>query len=211
MRTNWLGFSLGVFLFGFGCFPVEIVAQEQEEILLEVQGTLEPGDIELSGETLLDVHPIEIKKDGPLYISVESDQFDSYLMLLDEEVKKVAENDNFQGYNAGILLESLQPGYYEIGVMGVDKDSTLGNYLLTVKHVDDRSFMGLQASYFYNNGFILHNKGSRGKSLEAIDSFEKALVLYIKINDSFNEANTINSIGYVYSGLGQNEKALEYY
>lgn len=211
MRANWLGFSLGVFLFGFGCFPVEIVAQEQEEILLEVQGTLETGDMQFEDNLLLDVYPIEIKKNSPLYISVKSDDFDSYLILIDEASNIIAKNDNFDGENSRIVLDSIEPGYYEIGVTSFNKDQRRGNYILKVKYLSEEDLLNLEAKSFYDNADKFYSQGTRGSYLDAINSFQSALLLYQRSNNYEEQSRVLNNIGYIYYLLGQIEKAFEYY
>ncbi|OBQ23475.1 MAG: hypothetical protein AN481_14965, partial [Aphanizomenon flos-aquae LD13] len=45
----------------------------------------------------------------------------------------------------------------------------------------------------------------------ALDYYNQALPIYRSVGDSSGEAGTLNNIGFVYSDLGEKQKALDYY
>ena len=51
----------------------------------------------------------------------------------------------------------------------------------------------------------------QGKPTEAITTFQQALTLSRQLQDKKAEATTLNNIGFVYSNIGQPQKALEFY
>jgi CHAT domain-containing protein len=57
----------------------------------------------------------------------------------------------------------------------------------------------------------LFKQGTAESLRQAITKFEEALPLYRAVGDSRKEAVTLNNIGYIYSALGENQKALDYY
>ncbi len=51
----------------------------------------------------------------------------------------------------------------------------------------------------------------QGKFTEALAKFQQALTLTRQLQDKKTAAITLNNIGYVYSSIGQPQKALEFY
>ena len=68
--------------------------------------------------------------------------------------------------------------------------------------------LGEDARAFYQLGWARHATGDRAAALAAYD---QALRLYRAAGDRGNEAATLSNIGAVYDGLGERQRALEYY
>ncbi|WP_228024192.1 CHAT domain-containing protein [Synechocystis salina] len=179
--------------------------------MLDVQGTLEEGDIKLDNGGLLDAYDIEIMSNSPVFISAESNDFNTSLLLFDPEKNtKVAENDNFNGSNAGIFLEELKPGKYQIGVISY-KPGEKGEYRLLAKIPTSSELVSLQADLLFNQAMSLRQEGSVESLLKAREYYESSLVLYRELSSHPNISIVLNNIGLIYSDLGDKQKALNYY
>jgi hypothetical protein len=103
------------------------------EILLE-QGMLEDGDqvYEQDG-SLYDVHQFSGEAGQVITITVESDEFDTFLAVFDEDDLIIAQNDDISDENTNSSVQITLPhsGAYRIFVNGYD-ESDLGRYTIQV-------------------------------------------------------------------------------
>ncbi|WP_081594674.1 CHAT domain-containing protein [Allocoleopsis franciscana] len=67
------------------------------------------------------------------------------------------------------------------------------------------------AEQAFQEGEQLINQGTAESLRQAITKFEEALPLYRAVGDRQSESLILNEIGYIYSDLGEKQKALEYY
>ncbi len=67
------------------------------------------------------------------------------------------------------------------------------------------------AERLFKEGMKLYQQGSAESLRQAIQKWQEALSLYRVVNDKKNEAKTLVGIGFVYSALGEKQKALDYY
>ncbi|MBD2654775.1 tetratricopeptide repeat protein [Synechocystis sp. FACHB-383] len=186
------------------------LAEPKPQILLDVQGTLEEGDIKLDDGVLLDVHEIEITSNSPIFISAESDDFDAFLMMLDSEGNKLGENNIFDDTRIGIFMEEVKVGKYQIGVINY-KPEKAGQYQLLVKIPTSSELIVLKADIWFNQAQSLEIKNSSESLYKAIELYENSLILYRQLDDGQNVSIVLNNIGSLYSDLGDKQKALDYY
>lgn len=107
---------------------------ETPQPILQVQGVLEEGDNVLDEDnTLYDVHSFEGKAGQSITISLESDNFDTYVLIADAEGKVLGENDDASENNSNSQIEIVLPrdGIYHIIVNGYESKDR-GSYTLTV-------------------------------------------------------------------------------
>jgi len=103
--------------------------------LLQTEGTLETGDTVLSDDgSLYDVHTFEGRAGQTVIISLESTQFDTYLLLLSPRGDVIAQNDDVsQGnLNSAIAITLPETGTYQVIANSYDSTGR-GNYRLTVR------------------------------------------------------------------------------
>jgi CHAT domain-containing protein/Flp pilus assembly protein TadD len=67
------------------------------------------------------------------------------------------------------------------------------------------------AEHLYQEGEQLINQGTAESLRQAITKFEEVLPLYRAVGDRRKEGLILNEIGYIYSALGEKQKALEFY
>lgn len=102
--------------------------------ILQVQGALEQGDNVLDEDkSLYDVHDFEGRAGQSVTISVESTDFDTYVLIADADGKVLEENDDLSedNSNSRITITLPKDGVYHIIVNGYESKD-LGRYNLTV-------------------------------------------------------------------------------
>lgn len=110
-------------------------AAPQAEFLLQKEGVLEEGDRVLSADnSLYDEYEFEATEGQAITITLQSEEFDTYLALLDPAGNVIQENDDISEENLNSRLENVQlpqTGTYKIIVNGYDETSR-GRYSLEV-------------------------------------------------------------------------------
>jgi predicted Zn-dependent protease len=105
-----------------------------QRTILEEGGTLERGDAQLPDDgSLYDVYTFEGRANQSVSIRLESGDFDVYLILLDPDDRKVAENDDASRDDSNASLTATLPknGTYKIIVNSYDARGR-GRYTLAV-------------------------------------------------------------------------------
>lgn len=119
---------MGLLLTSFLSKPVKA------ETILQQQGTLEQGDQVIQSDgSLVDLYTFTGQAGQQIRITLESSEFDTYLILVDPDRNKIAENDdaNQNTRNAELVLTLPQDGTYGVIVNGYDR-SDRGRYELTI-------------------------------------------------------------------------------
>jgi len=109
--------------------------------LLQITGTLEDGDAVLSEDgSLYDVHSFQGSGGQTIAITVESADFDTYLVLADSQGNILEQNDDISEENQNSALEIKLPGNgeYQILVNSYNPEDR-GSYELIVLPIDDSS------------------------------------------------------------------------
>jgi hypothetical protein len=102
--------------------------------ILKEQGILEDGDAVYERDgSLYDVHSFEGQAGRSLKISVESDDFDTFLAIFDENDQIIGQNDDIDEENTNSAVQITLPrnGTYRIFINGYDA-SERGSYTVTV-------------------------------------------------------------------------------
>jgi predicted Zn-dependent protease len=110
--------------------PTEVAQRS----ILDERGTLERGDAQLPDDgSLYDVYSFEGRANQSVTIRLESGDFDVYLILLDPDDRKLAENDDASGDDSNATLTTTLPknGTYSIIVNAYDSRGR-GGYTLQV-------------------------------------------------------------------------------
>jgi CHAT domain-containing protein/Tfp pilus assembly protein PilF len=63
----------------------------------------------------------------------------------------------------------------------------------------------------FDEGTVLYNQNTVESLKHAIEKWQEALVLWQTVGDKSKQALTLNNMGFVYSALGEKQKALEFY
>lgn len=102
--------------------------------LMQIQGTLEQGDMTRSSGIFYDVHTFDGIQGQRTVIRLESNEFDPFLVLLNSNGDMIDSNDDLNGRNSYLSIELPYTGTYLLGVSGLSRN-TRGRYLLTIEEV----------------------------------------------------------------------------
>lgn len=104
--------------------------------VLEEEGSLSDGDMTLPEDgSLYDIYSFEGKSGNIVNITVESDDFDTYLVLIDDNQEIIDENDDIAENDTNSALSEIvlpRDGLYRVVVNGYDK-ADRGNYRITIR------------------------------------------------------------------------------
>jgi S1-C subfamily serine protease len=104
-------------------------------LLLQQQGVLGPGAMVMQGDgSLYNEYTFEGQAGQTVTISLESPDFDTYLILVDASGRKIAENDDMSSSSTNSQLRLTLPrsGVYRAVVNAYDRTGR-GRYLLTIR------------------------------------------------------------------------------
>jgi len=208
-------FPIAVALLCLGAMAPQLPALAQaEDALLSVEGVLEPGDETLEDESLFDSYSFEGRAGQTVTIVLESVEFDPYLLLLDAQQEKIAENDDFseENRNSALTVTLPEDGIYWVVANAYDAGGW-GQYQLTVSSSQEPIFSSVatqqaEANRLFQQG-IQQYRTSQFRA--ALQSWEAALKLYREIENRAGESKSLGHLGLVYDSLGQYKKAIEYH
>ena len=185
-------------------------AQSVGEAVLQTTGTLESGDAALTDGNLYDEYPFEGRAGQAVIVTLQSDAFDTYLLLVNSEGESVAQNDDWNGATDSTIGYVLpEDGTYQVWASAFN-ESGRGAYDIDISFAEPGHPIVLeaQADRLNQQGMSLLN---RGEYLEAQTMFEQSLAIRQDIGDRRGEGESLNNIGGIYSRLGDYPKALDFY
>ena len=107
---------------------------EQDEAFLEEEGVLNPGDLTLSDGSLYKQYVFDGEEGQAVTISMVSNEFDTYLILVDPEGEMLAQNDDVSEANRNSEISITLPETGTYLVIANAYDSTgQGNYSITIR------------------------------------------------------------------------------
>ncbi|MGC1525591.1 MAG: CHAT domain-containing protein [Phormidesmis sp.] len=191
-------------------WPIVGKAQSIGEVVLQTTGTLEAGDATLDDGSLYDEYPFEGQAGQAVIVTLQSDAFDTYLLLVNSEGESVAQNDDWNGATDSTIGYVLpEDGTYQVWASAFN-ESGRGAYDIDISFAEPGHPIVLeaQADRLNQQGMSLLN---RGEYLEAQTMFEQSLAIRQDIGDRRGEGESLNNIGGIYSRLGDYPKALDFY
>jgi CHAT domain-containing protein/Tfp pilus assembly protein PilF len=172
---------------------------------------LEAGDLSADNGVIFDLYPLKLTADQPVLIYLESQDFDPYLILMDGEGNKLAENDDLYDTNAGILINQIDPQGYGV-VVTSNKSGVTGKYKLQIILPDANQLVEIQGHQSLIKAQTMMNEGSKESLLQAIELFTQGLEFYRQIGIVNRETVfALNRLGTIYSDFGEKSQALAYY
>jgi len=96
---------------GEGPYTLTLKNEMAGELVLDQTGILAEGDERAGDESYYDPYPLEVEEGRTYVISMRSEDFDTYLLLVDESDKRIARNDDAMGTDSRIVwhAETTQP------------------------------------------------------------------------------------------------------
>ncbi len=107
----------------------------QREVVLEVEGVLQSTSQKLASDnSLYELHPLQGSQGQSWIITLESDDFDTYLAIMDADSNILAQNDDLDANNTNsrLTITLSEDGMYYIIVNSYDPLGR-GNYRLQVE------------------------------------------------------------------------------
>lgn len=197
---------------------------ETNDEIKTVQGSLDADGPVLEDGSHYKTHSFEGEAGQVVVIELISDEFDAYLLLLDPEGNKIAEDDDSAGgNNARITVTLPATGTYkavanssEAGQTGEYSASLRTNGASRTAATGDRpagnasrsTETKAEADRLFQQGIQQLNTS---QFREALQSWEQALQVYREIGDRQGEANSLGNLGVAYFEVGQYDKAIDLY
>ncbi|MEO0536547.1 MAG: PPC domain-containing protein [Cyanobacteria bacterium P01_A01_bin.123] len=127
------GMRLGLIAAVIALAGVPLMAAADETALLEIEGVLEAGDDTLGDGSLYDLYPFDAEAEQTITIQMASEEFDTYLLLVDEEGQTIGENDDVSesDTNSALTITLPEAGTYVVVANAFDNTGQ-GNYSLIV-------------------------------------------------------------------------------
>ena len=177
-------------------------------LLLQREGVLEIGDATLPNGNLYDEHIFEGQAGQAVVITVDSEAFDTLLLLVDENSQLLAENDDWNESRNSIIGYVLpETARYQIRVSAYAPDGQ-GAYDLNISMAEKDSPIVLESE-----ADRLLEKGVQQYSMsqfkESSVSLQAALDIYQAIGDRVGEGKALGSLGNVYASLNQYQQAMD--
>ena len=176
-------------------------------VLLEVEGTLETGDQTFEDGSLFDVYPFEAEAGQTITIRMTSDEFDTYLILIDADGQTVGENDDSTLVDTNSTLTLLLPDKGTYRIIAVAFSNTeQGRYRLTVAAASNSEMQQAEANRLFDQGFQQYETS---EFQAALQSWQQALELYQSTDLRAEEVETLFYIASAYFALSQSQQAIE--
>jgi len=106
------------------------------QLILEKDGVLESGDQQIASDnSLYDLYPVQARQGQSMIITLESDDFDTYLAVMDVDNNIIDQNDDIQENisNSQLIITFTKEGTYYIIVNSYDPQG-MGAYKLRVEN-----------------------------------------------------------------------------
>jgi CHAT domain-containing protein/uncharacterized protein HemY len=188
--------------------------------LLEEEGILEAGDATLDDGSLYDAYTLAGKANQTLAITLESLDFDTFLLVFDEQGNEIARNDDIDteagNYHSFVTVTLPADGTYRVLANGLNASSRGRYRLIAVQTPPGQATPALttaamaevEANQLLQQG-IQQYRVSQFR--EALQSWEQALDIYREIGDRAGEGRALNNLGEVYRNLGDYQQAIDLY
>ncbi|MCA2856219.1 MAG: tetratricopeptide repeat protein [Microcystis sp. M065S1] len=185
------------------------LAQQSESSVADsssIEGKLDSNSQTMEDESYFNVHTFQGKAGEPLIIDLTSKDFDAYLILVDPNNNKIAENDDGgDENNARIVLTLPVTGTYTL-IVNSAKAKESGSYVLSWREATERDIALAEAERLNQQVIQLYQQG---KYNEAIPLAEQALAIRKKVlgDNHPDTAQSLNNLAELYTVQGRYSEA----
>ena len=186
----------------------EVESGENPVVFLAETGTLAEGDEVMETRHLVDRYTFAGNRDQGVTITVESNSFNTGLLLFDSQGNNIEYNDNlsFNNTNSRITTTLPEDETYRVVVLGIDTESR-GSYNLLVREATTKELKKAAADKLLRQG---NEQFQVNQFTAAFQSWEQALRIYEEIGDRSGVAKSLGNLGIAYRSLGEYNKAIDY-
>jgi CHAT domain-containing protein len=185
------------------------LAQQSESSVANsssIEGKLDSNSQTMEDESYFNVHTFQGKAGEPLIIDLTSKDFDAYIILVDPNNNKIAENDDGGDENdARIVLTLTVTGTYTL-IVNSAKAKESGSYVLSWREATERDIALAEAERLTRQVIQLYQQG---KYNEAIPLAEQALAIRKQqLGDNHPDtATSLNNLAGLYESQGRYSEA----
>jgi tetratricopeptide (TPR) repeat protein len=185
------------------------LAQQSESSVANsssIEGKLDSNSQTMEDESYFNVHTFQGKAGEPLIIDLTSKDFDAYIILLDPNNNKIAENDDGgDENNARIVLTLPVTGTYTL-IVNSAKAKESGSYVLSWREATENDITLAEAERLNQQVIQLYQQG---KYNEAILLAEQALAIRKQqLGDNHPlTAQSLNNLAGLYESQGRYSEA----
>ena len=185
------------------------LAQQSESSVANsssIEGKLDSNSQTLKDGSYFNVHTFQGKAGEPLIIDLTSKDFDAYIILVDPNNNKIAENDDGgDENNARIVLTLPVTGTYTL-IVNSAKAKESGSYVLSWREATERDIALAEAERLTRQVIQLYQQG---KYNEAIPLAEQALAIRKQqLGDNHPDtAQSLNNLAGLYQSQGRYSEA----
>ncbi|HJL44614.1 MAG TPA: serine/threonine-protein kinase, partial [Polyangiaceae bacterium LLY-WYZ-15_(1-7)] len=102
-QTGFVFVAANVAREGEGAYTIELGTELAGELLFDETGMLAEGDARAGDESWYDPYPLEVVAGRTYVITMRSDDFDTYILLVDADGKRLARNDDAIGTDSRLV------------------------------------------------------------------------------------------------------------
>ena len=185
------------------------LAQQSESSVANsssIEGKLDSNSQTMEDESYFNVHTFQGKAGEPLIIDLTSKDFDAYIILVDPNNNKIAENDDGgDENNARIVLTLPVTGTYTL-IVNSAKAKESGSYVLSWREATENDITLAEAERLNQQVIELYKQG---KYNEAITLAEQALAIRKKVlgNNHPDTATSLDNLAALYQSQGRYTEA----
>lgn len=175
-------------------------------VLLDVEGVLEEGDLQDNNDSLYDVYLFEGQPGQSITIRLESQDFDTYLFLFDIDGERLASNDDRgESTNSQLSVTLTNEGTYQIFANAFDETGR-GQYRLIITEANLLEIREAEADRLYDRGIRAFNTGQYQNAQTLLQA---ALEIYQEIANRHGEGEALNVLGVLFQIAGQPQIAID--
>ena len=187
-----------------------------EATVMVIEGVLDAGDRVAQDNTLYDIHPFEGKAGDTVTITLESDAFDTYLVLIGPDEQVLAQNDDITPDNRNSEISFTLPTDEQYLVIANAYDETgQGPYRLSITATASGETAPSPATSGADSatGDALIQQGiqqyQQGQFTAAIATWQQALAQFQALSNDRRVSDLYNNLGEAYRSVGQYPLALD--
>jgi uncharacterized protein YaaQ len=120
-----------------GSYTLSAESDEGGDVMLQTAGLLAEGDAQARDESFYDSYPLEVVAGGTYVVTMESEDFDTFLLLVDGDERRIAANDDASGTNSRLVFHAPRTERLEVWANSYQAGMT-GQYHLEVRGISRR-------------------------------------------------------------------------
>ena len=163
-------------------------------------------------------YTVTLKAGEYMVLAVESSSIDFAMRALDSTGNAIAEiTQGDRGPTDSLWAHARTAGDYQIKITAVEGKEALGRYIIRLEKVAELETASaadqtyVRAHKLFREGNVFCDQGGDQDLRQATVKYLEVLKLWRTLGDRLGEASTLHMLGYIYTRLGDSQKAVELY